>query len=58
MHVQCNFCNHTMLGGVSKLKLHFAGTRKDVEAYKIYPENLIETYRKYLKKHFQVERNK
>jgi hypothetical protein len=50
MHLQCNSCSHTMGGGVTRLKHHFARTRKDVEACKSCPENLIETYKKYLKK--------
>ncbi|GKV18203.1 hypothetical protein SLEP1_g28619 [Rubroshorea leprosula] len=47
-HVRCNYCKHTMRGGVSRLKEHLARKRGNVVACKKCPENVTSEMRKLL----------
>lgn len=47
-HVRCNFCGHTMWGGVSRLKQHLAQKRGDVIACNKCPHDVIKLMQEHL----------
>ncbi|MCL7031693.1 hypothetical protein MKW94_008692 [Papaver nudicaule] len=47
-HVKCNYCNRTMIGGVTRFKKHLASTRGEIKGCEAVPKEVRELIEEHL----------
>lgn len=47
-HVQCNYCQRTMIGGITRFKKHLASKSGEIKGCEAVPKEVKETIRKHL----------